>query len=632
MASLIAMIAVAACEKMPVEEEVPVEVQKTVRFTLTATYGEQDSKVSINEDGLNMSWTPGDVLYLVDPDEVNPTVTLSTDITEAAKTAKFITEDIVTPGEYIVLYGQDNLYVEKEISMVSTEDLASQVRLYGSLEVTDSMESAEITLHQLFAMLTFKFKNIPADGTITSMGMAVSEEGLKNLGTGTITAEGLSTTFSRDYKAYFLWNKGQDSKSLIAPVDLTNKDIYFFICGKNENGKQRTYEFVKEGINLKEGNNYNLTFDFEKASSVSTILTTESNAKILATPADFRAAAYWNSGLSFVIQSDIDFSCERYFPIRGFISGQQHTLSNITVDLEQCDYVGVLSEGNAYDLTVSESSFEGRNRVGAIVGSGRCESCCGNSVSINGEVQVGGLIGSANGKITSCSLSGSCRIKGSVRYVGGICGYSSSTVEKCIAKGDIKVAGGDMAGGIVGSTSGGVSECGYEGNVNGISIVGGVAGYGKCSNSYCYGKVHGDEYVGGVCGENGCSDCYHIGEVRGDGTFTGGISGSTQTLNISNCYHCGDILTGYGICYKLDSECSNNMTSSNTPTSDETYSEIGGYNATKTFLSDIERINGNSAYVSICWPDIDSMCPILKWQYEGYGGDVTIPGFEDQDW
>ena len=171
-------------------------------------------------------------------------------------------------------------------------------------------------------------------------------------------------------------------KSLIAPVDLSGKKVFFFVWGVNAEGRHINYEFAKDGINLQEGNNYNITLDFS-AATVSTIYRTESSANILTSPADFRAAAYWNSGLTFWLDKDIDFENEVVFLIYSAgLWGNGHTLSNIKIDLAQCRQVGILSDGHGHDLNVVSSSITGYDLVGGICGQGFCENCTCTSVTV----------------------------------------------------------------------------------------------------------------------------------------------------------------------------------------------------------------------------------------------------------
>lgn len=638
-------LSVAGCRDLSLEPEFPEGSDSSVKFTLAATYGDPDSKAAFDEDGLGMSWTEGDVLYLVDPKGTNPTETLKTDITKAAKKASFYTKEVVAPGDYIVVYGQDNLTIATDIKMKSISDLSGLVRLYGSLTVEQDQISAEITLKQLFAMLSFKFKNLPEGGEITTMGMAVSSEGLPSLGKGGISADGLTPKFSGDFLTSFGWNGGNDSKSLIAPVDLSGKKVFFFVWGRNAEGRHINYEFVKDGINLKEGNNYNITLDFSTA-TVSTIYKTASNANILESPADFRAAAYWRSGLTFWLDKDIDFKDEVVFPIYAAgLWGNGHTLSNINIDLAQSLKVGILSEGHGHALNVVSSSITGFEMVGGICGKGYCENCTCSSVTVNGGQMVGGLVGSANYAVKDCSLLGESRICGTRIYVGGIVGFSTSEIKSCLIKGTVSIKGEDeFTGGIAGRADCGVSACGVEATVEGARYyTGGVVGWGPCSSSYCYGNVSGSQHVGGVSGnmvdDDSCTDCYHIGNVTGDNgaTFVGGISGAPFQCSINNCYSCGTVSSGFGICYNLGSACAaTNLTSETIMSNGAGSTDNCNCGPSKTFLSKISVLQGGNGYVEACWPDLvlgggNPGCPLLAWQYE-FGGDVNIPGFNDGTW
>ena len=641
-----AMLLIAGCRVVSLEPEFPEESGSSVQFTLTATYGGRDSKVSIDGDGLNMSWTPGDVLYLVDPAGTNATVTLNTDITKESKTAAFYTKEVVRAGEYIVVYGQDNLDVVTDISLKSVSELSGLVRLYGSLTVEPDQTKAEITLKQLFTMLTFKFKNLPADGEITTMGMAVASEGLESLDKGEITADGLETGFSGDYLTYFNWNSGKDSKSLIAPVDLSGKKVFFFVWGRNAEGRHINYEFAKEGINLQEGNNYNVTLDFSTA-AVSTIYKTAASANILTSAADFRAAAYWNSGLTFWLEEDIDFKDEVVFPIRAAgLWGNGHTLSNIKIDLAQCRKVGILSEGHGHDLNVVSSSFTGNEMVGGICGQGYCENCICSSVTVNGGQDIGGLVGRVNYHIRNCSILGQSRVSGSRNYVGGIAGYCSFKIDSCLVKGNVLIKSeGQYTGGIAGIASEGVTVCGVEATVEGTRYyTGGVVGWGSCYRSYCYGDVTGTDNVGGVAGNLGesghCTDCYHIGSVTGDNgaPSVGGISGLATDGEIIRCYSCGNVSSGYGICYEMnEAYAAFNLTSEERLSKDAAPADYCNCGPGNTFLSKLSVLQGSdNNYVEACWPGLnigggDPRCPLLAWQYE-FGDSIDIPGFIDVTW
>lgn len=633
--------------KEAVSNQIQVVSEAGPGFTLSANYGDADSKVTFDSDGLNMTWQPGDVLYMIDVAGNNSTVTLTTDIEKPSKTAKFTTDKSVLSGEYIVVYGQSDLRVSPSYDMKSISDLNSKIRLYGTLSVTDGQTAATISLKQLYAMLTFKFKNLPGGLTNMCLGMAVTEEGI-SFKNGEITQNGLDLAeYSQNVK--FSWNSGADSKVFIAPADFSGCKTYFFIYGENTSGQHVTYEFQKDGKNLVAGRNYNLTFDFSKATKVSTLYKSSVNTKayVLTKPEDFRAAAYWDGSSNyFSVEADVDFSGEVYFPIRTYmLYGNKHTLSNIAVNLDKCDCIGVISEGIAENITVKNSSFIGKDYVGAIAGrtDGNVSGCCGDCVSVQGTSYIGGLLGrslsSSSYTITSCSLIGVSTVNGTGSYVGGIIGYNYSRISKCLVKGTIEVKGGDYSGGIAGSSND-IDYCGFEGNVEGKNYVGGISGCGVVSLSYMRGNVIGERYVGGISGYSDCMNSYHIGNTTGS-THTGGIDGSSSSSSSYysssyNCYSYGTVSSGYGISPNLSSSYyRKNLTSCNalsTSATSSNYSDYCNCGPGKTFLSKISVINDNEAYSTQVWKDIDAGCPLLQWQAEGFGGDIDIPGFDEEDW
>lgn len=638
------------CGKELDQEGMTFNAQEQAKFTLMATSGSANTKVTFDDDGLNMTWQPGDVLYMIDVTGNNSTVTLTTDIEKPSKTANFTTDKSVLSGEYIVVYGQNDLNVSKVTSMKSTSNLSNEIRLYGALSVSDGQTAASISLKQLYAMLTFKFKNLPIDLTNMRLGMAATEGGTPDLGSGKITQNGLTLSSSYSQNINFYWNDGEDSKVLIAPADFSNNKIYFFIYGTNTSGQHVTYEFLKDGKKLAAGRNYNLTFDFSKATKVSTLVksSVKSNAYVLSKPEDFRAAAYWG-GMSYSVEADVDFSGEVYFPISGRLYGNKHSLSNITVNLAKCAAVGVVSDGSAENIIVKNSSFIGNYRVGSIIGligfNDIISGCCGDCVSVQGNSAVGGLFGAAYNNsassITSCSLLGTSTVNSTGSSVGGIIGDSRDwAISKCLVKGTIKVKGTDYVGGIVGYSNGkDINSCGFEGNVEGENNVGGISGLSKSvSLSYVHGDVTGKSYVGGISGKSSCTNSYHIGNTTGSSCI-GGINGGSSSSSYSDSYYCysyGTVSSGYGICQDLNSSYyKKNLTSCNALSQSATSSSYQDYcncGPGKTFLSKLSVINGDEAYSTQVWKDIDAGCPLLQWQADGFGGNIDIPGFDNEDW
>lgn len=596
------------CNKVNMEVVETLQVQESDVFTLNATYGTDETKVAFDDDGLGLTWQPGDCLYLVDVSGTNNTVTLVTSITEPSKTAAFRSTSSVLTGDYVVLYGQSTVKIDKSILMQPRYLISNQVMMCGALSVSDGQTSASITLSHVFAMLTFKFDNLPVLSSM-SMGMAVTEDGVIEAGKGKVNGKGYVSgvkTYTKFNK--FGWYDGYEAQSLIVPMDLSGKTVYFYIQGMDASGGYVTYEFVKSGKNLCAGVNYNLTFDFNKASSVCTLNKKSSSHYILSTPAHFRAAAYLDTdAYDYSIDEDVDFSGEVYFPLKAkCLYGNGHTLSNISVNLSECSYLGVVSEGAVQDLKVSNSIFIGTDYVGSIAGKENYSSST---------------------TITSCSAEG-VNVQGE-NYVGGLFGYLQAEVQDCIVKGTVSADNGDYVGGIAGYATKDINQCGFEGEVKGIEYVGGIVGRSDSDvlKSYVKGDVVGASFVGGVSGYASCINSYHIGNTKGTSSV-GGISGVGYRTR--NCYSYGAVSGNCGIAPSLNDR-STHLTSSSYITS--TYSNDNCYcGPDKTFLSKLSVINSDEAYSTQVWKDIDAQCPLLQWQSDSLGGDVEVPGFGDEDW
>lgn len=633
------------CQKQELEPETE-SVGSDVTFTLTATYGGPETKLTFDEDGLGTTWQPGDKLYLVDVPGKNKTVTLTTSITAPSKKASFKSTTSVLSGEYVVLYGSDTDKVKTSWKMFNAKSLNDHIILYGALSVTDGQTSANISLSHAYARLTFKFKNIPAGLKVSDMGMAASKSGLNCTETHLINQTGFSEVVAQAIIS-FGWSVSDDSGCVtIAPLDLSSKKVYFYINGTDADGKFKTYEFIKEGIKIKEGINYNIVFDFNSASN-QTILNKSlksTDAYVLKKPTEFRAAAYWNNEKnSYSVESDVDFNGEAYFPIRAEkLYGHKHILSNIAVDLEKCDNVGVLSKGTSDSLCIKNVSIKGHDNVGGLAGvlTGKTSGCCGKNIKIVGNDNTGGLYGYAELSsshsyyIEGCTMQDENSVSG-CQYVGGIIGCSK------ITEGDLKKSA--------------ISNCGYEGNISGDRYIGGIVGcmdskyrY-QCKVDRCYvkGDISGSGKCGGIVGDFISIDCYVensyiIGDVVGDSYETvGGIIG--HIMESSNdgdaycryCYSNGLVSSNYGVAYDYNNKYSSyvqNLTSS--PCLKENRNDSANCNCgpDKTFLSLLSVINGDEAYSTQVWKGIDAQCPLLQWQADLLNGDIDAPGFGNEDW
>lgn len=651
------MVWLCGCQKQEINYDANNLIPE-VPFTLTAVYGDPSTKLAFDEDGLGTTWQPGDILYLVDVAGKNKMVTLKTSIKEPSKKASFKSESSVLSGDYVVLYGAKSINVYTSLDMTNDiKELNKRLVLYGALKVSDGQTSANISLAHAYAKLTFKFQNMPEGLTDMDMGMAASSEGLNIIASNTISQTGIITANNYVRIVSFGWIEKGSGYLLLAPINLSSKNIYFYVNGKDANGNLITYEFVKDGKDLRSGHNYNIIFDFEKSSTKSIVKKSNvtKNAYSLNSPAEFRAAAYWNNDSNeYSIEADVDFSNEVYFPIAASLMyGHKHTLSNININLEKCDYVGVMSKGVAIGLKISNVIVKGYDYVGGISASSSStdgnldtESCIAHSINISGNKCVGGLYGHLKDNISNCEIYGNSTISGK-QDVGGLIGSSSATIIRCYARENTTVQGGDSyIGGLVGSAGEDIEECYFEGTISGNEKVGGIAGVslGDIRRTYVKGGVSGrSDYIGGVVGcgrsQHEIRNCYVIGDVTSSSSCTGGICGGSLSYNysddVSKCYNCysyGNVSNGYGIANKLYYNCESNLTSS--PKLSSNYNFEGCYDCgpNKTFLSLLSVINGDEAYSTQVWKDIDAQCPLLQWQADLLNGDVDAPGFGDEDW
>jgi hypothetical protein len=116
--------------------------------------------------------------------------------------------------------------------------------------------------------------------------------------------------------------------------------------------------------------------------------------------------------------------------------------------------------------------------------------------------------------------------------VGGLVGFSSGTISNCFATG--KVGGYGTSGGLVGQNCGTITGSHAVCDVNGEDHwrIGGLVGWnlGTIIDSYANGTVNGDRYIGGLVGLNSCQ----YGEI--DGSYNSYFIGT-----ISRCYARGSV-------------------------------------------------------------------------------------------
>jgi len=113
--------------------------------------------------------------------------------------------------------------------------------------------------------------------------------------------------------------------------------------------------------------------------------------------------------------------------------------------------------------------------------------------------------GSFDGKghtISGLSISADGSVQGLFRYL-----TSTAVVQNLSVTGDIRPGGSrDQIGAIAGQNEGRIISCSFTGSVSGSDYVGGIAGInsvtGIIENCQVDGQVHADHFVGGIAGKN----------------------------------------------------------------------------------------------------------------------------------
>jgi hypothetical protein len=316
---------------------------------------------------------------------------------------------------------------------------------------------------------------------------------------------------------------------------------------------------------------------------------TEADPYQISTVADWQeliaASADWDK--QFILLNDIDFGGADLTPVApdtdpatdgfqgtaftGVFDGNDHTLTNASINLPHSDYVGLFgglsANSQIRNLGVDCITVTGWSSVGGLCGgsSGTISGCYVTGNISGGEYKsenVGGLCGENRGTISGCYAKGNISGGFKSENVGGLCGANGGTISSCFAMGSVRPESDSRdLGGLCGSNSGTINTSYTTGDVDGGGTsenVGGLCGqniYGTISNSYSTGMICGGGYVGGLCGENyyggTISNCYATGTVSGGG-YVGVLCGENYSgSTISNCYATGtvsgDVYVG-GLC------------------------------------------------------------------------------------
>ena len=228
---------------------------------------------------------------------------------------------------------------------------------------------------------------------------------------------------------------------------------------------------------------------------------------------------------------------------KGNIDGNGKVIKGLYINRSSSDNVGFLgytSGAVIKNLVLKDVEVVGNDYVGAIIGNG---SATINNIVIDGTVDgnsyVGGICGSGEGEYNN--IVSYVVVNGKKNYIGGLVGYTSSTIFNCqVSSNNIK--GLEYVGGVAGAVYlASISKSSFIGNLSGNTNVGGLTGDSSGRIEYCYSlgniEASGDN-VGGLVGshhsESGLKYSYFYGNVSGK-NYVGGLIGNLVGV-VNNCY------------------------------------------------------------------------------------------------
>ena len=320
------------------------------------------------------------------------------------------------------------------------------------------------------------------------------------------------------------YDKGSNTYTAIVAPQSVAAGTTFITCTFT-NGKTFVYK-MKNATVWQAGGEYTYTVSLAAAKGLG--YTIESNGSYTVTSADglMNIAKLVNGGktdINITLDKDIDLTGKEWTPIgtgysnkyTGTFDGGGHTIKGLTVTTND-QFVGLFGYLNRAG-TVKNVVMEGvqitsnqiyGGSIGGVVGSsdGTIENCS-VSGNVSGTVYVGGVVGvQIGGSITGCSSSAT--VKGMVD-VGGVAGQtnSSATLTACYATGNViiemdskkNIAGGSLVGMNAGSS---LLACYATGNVTstgsstGYMHIGGFLGNNYTTVTACYWKNNHEQGIG----------------------------------------------------------------------------------------------------------------------------------------
>ena len=334
--------------------------------------------------------------------------------------------------------------------------------------------------------------------------------------------------------------------------------------------------------------NYTLVNNISSSSPIFNSNTSLTSATNFALTQDVDAVSFKNSGTNY--------ANVRAGTYNGIFTGLGHTISNLSLgsgsnsgffntgaatirdigfasaNITGTSNVGVLmgsttSTTNLYNVLIQNSTVNGSsNYVGSLIGyapyGGTLNNAFTTNTTVNGTGYVGGIIG--YNALSASNLQYSGRINATSGNVGGIFGYSNSTILDT-AQFNGNLTGGSYSGGILGqlyaNTAVVIGNLTSQGSMNLTSASGNIGG------------VIGYLYINGYPSSfsvnfNNVNSSIQIGATTGN--YTGGLIGNistnytSPTVNITSSNYSGINLSGASYVGGLIGGSSNYVSFNNT--------------------------------------------------------------------
>ena len=276
---------------------------------------------------------------------------------------------------------------------------------------------------------------------------------------------------------------------------------------------------------------------------------------ILISDIDASSTKEWNEGKGFkpIGSQEIPFR-------RSALDGKNYTITDLYINRPEENHVGLFGyaeQSTFKNIILEQVNIRGGMGTGSLAGIAEGSNFYNVSVSgnVTGGTDTGGLAGSAPtyddyypeiGFSTVRYANTNISVKGE-NNVGGLIGSLDGFIHNSYATGD--VVGNEYVGGLVGFKLFGMTESSFAtGNVTGITRVGGISGscddywirdwQGQCTyqNIYSTGNIEGDEMVGGLIGElkneDVLTESYALGNIIGSDT-SGAVVGNKQGYSMA---------------------------------------------------------------------------------------------------